>query len=284
VETEIDNCIPFLDLKIHNLNASSVTFSIYRKPTHTDRFITNSSFHSAQHKLASFNSMCYRLVNVPLSKENYEVEKSKILSIADINGFSPKLVLNLIKKHKDKKALRDLTSLTPLNTAADENFIFSKLSFYPGLTTRLNKIFNNFNINFIPSSKNFSLKYSLRSVKDKIDSGDLSGIYQLSCQDCSNVYIGQSERAVSKRFYEHYGFWYKKKRGFSSAADHMLENKHKFSFFNLVRHVPNSKFLDAYENINIYKRSHFLTNKENPNETRSCLFDLLEKLDPPLLS
>jgi hypothetical protein len=52
------------------LTNNKLGFKIFRKPTNTQRFIVNESHHSTQHKMAAFNSMMFRAVNVPMSTED----------------------------------------------------------------------------------------------------------------------------------------------------------------------------------------------------------------------
>jgi hypothetical protein len=45
MECELDGSLPFLDLKIIRDEEGNICFDVYRKPTHTDRFITSDSAH-----------------------------------------------------------------------------------------------------------------------------------------------------------------------------------------------------------------------------------------------
>ena len=71
VEVQELNSINFLDFTITNLNGKH-DFSIYHKPSHSDIVIHNSSAHPYSHKMADFNSFIHRLLNIPMSKENYD--------------------------------------------------------------------------------------------------------------------------------------------------------------------------------------------------------------------
>lgn len=67
VEKENENrTLNFLDLSITLVNDRHA-FDIYRKPTHTDTVIHNSSQHPPSHKHAAFHSMVHRLFSIPLS-------------------------------------------------------------------------------------------------------------------------------------------------------------------------------------------------------------------------
>ena len=87
LETENSGSIPFLDLRIMRKD-NKLEFGIYRKPTHVDNYIKNLSYNPRQHKHAILNSLTYRLVNIPLSKMEYEKELTHIIQVAYDNGFN----------------------------------------------------------------------------------------------------------------------------------------------------------------------------------------------------
>ena len=72
-ESEEDKKLNFLDLTLSRKNGR-IEFAIYRKPTTTNRYITNDSYSPIQHKLAAFHSMVHRLCKLPLSIANYTTE------------------------------------------------------------------------------------------------------------------------------------------------------------------------------------------------------------------
>ena len=147
-EEEINGRLPFLDLELIR-NETKIDFSIYRKSTTTDRFITSDSYHPKQHKLAAFHSMIHRLENIPLSETYYEKEKAKIIEIAAINGFDRKIIEKIINTAKRKKVKSDITTLTPIS---ENNLKWFKLSFHDGLSEKLANQFRKFNIKLIPCS------------------------------------------------------------------------------------------------------------------------------------
>lgn len=106
MEVEENGCIPYLDLMISK-NNKKLEFNIYRKEP-----IPTCSYHDPSHKAAAFHSMFHRLLNVPMSHENFEIEKKQIFKIAQENGYSEKFVSRIYSKHEKKKEIK--TSLTPL--------------------------------------------------------------------------------------------------------------------------------------------------------------------------
>lgn len=112
VEREESGRLPFLDLVLERNDRGGISFDIYRKPTSTDRYITVESHHYQSHKLAAFNSMVYRMCNIPLAVENYEIEKQRIYRIAKTNGYSTDAIESLIRKHKKRIRLKNITTLS----------------------------------------------------------------------------------------------------------------------------------------------------------------------------
>ena len=90
--------LPILDVLIHESN-EKIEFSVYRKPTTTDRYITRDSFYTYKNKIAAFHSSIYRLCRLPLFVSHYKNEYNRIVEIARINGFDQSLVDKLTRKH-----------------------------------------------------------------------------------------------------------------------------------------------------------------------------------------
>ena len=70
-------------------------------------YIKKEGFNPESHKQAIFNSLTFRLVNVPLSIEEY----NKIIEIAEKNGYRKQIIDKKIGKFKIQKQLRNTTTL-----------------------------------------------------------------------------------------------------------------------------------------------------------------------------
>ena len=86
--------------------------------------------------------------------------------------------------------------------------------------------------------------------KDKLNDQEKSGIYEIWCEDCDMVYIGQSCRSIKVRFEEHISKFRRKHFDTSANAAHMFHNKHDITIINLkllenVRHHRGLDFLDT---------------------------------------
>lgn len=69
IEKETNNSINFLDLKIQKDN-NKLSYQIYRKLTITDTVIPIDSKHPDETKLAAFNNMIHKLINIKKKKQN----------------------------------------------------------------------------------------------------------------------------------------------------------------------------------------------------------------------
>lgn len=89
-----------------------------------------------------------------------------------------------------------------------------------------------------------------------------SGIYQISCNDCNELYIGQTSRNINKRFDEHQKHIAKNRPTKSAVAAHALENNHTCTAENLslVKQVNTKYKLDAYESIYMDRNNGVLMN------------------------
>ena len=77
------------------------------------------------------------------------------------------------------------------------------MTYHPWMLNKLNKIFKPYNITLVPTNK-FSVKNLIHSnTKDKIQVQNKSGVYQIDCNDCDKIYIGQTKSNLKTRIKEH---------------------------------------------------------------------------------
>lgn len=262
-EEEQEGKLNFLDLNIMR-NDGKFEFDIFRKPTNSGRYITSDSYHSFQHKIASFHSMIYRALNIPMNDERFTNEIRRIKEIANINGYTEQLIEDLLIAHKRKKELRDHTSLNTIRDCDDTNQFWSSVCYYPVLTRNIRTTLNTFNIKMSEYSDK-KLKHLIGGSKDKINEKQQSGIYSIKCADCDKEYIGQCRRAIAKRYKEHDAHTRRMDVDKSSVARHMIDNNHSTneSNFKMLKRVNKYYELDAFESYFIHNN---LTNLMNEND------------------
>lgn len=282
-EKENNKSITFLDLKLERIE-NRIDFSVYRKPTSTDRYITEDSFCSFQHKTAAFHSMAHRLCKLPLSIKNFQSELEYMKNLAEINGFNKSLIEKIVKKHSKQIKMNNLSTLHAQNkTLQSKNVQRVSFTYTPTITNRLMSSFERENMSIVYNNNN-KLKCLLGSTKDKTPIEEKSGIYEISCSTCDAKYIGQTKRNIGTRFKEHLNCIKNRQIYKSSVAAHVFKpcdndeppHKVKEEFGDSVRLVKNVLFerkLDAYESLFIYK-NHNTMNADNGNII-STLFSII---------
>ncbi|XP_055622042.1 uncharacterized protein LOC129765657 [Toxorhynchites rutilus septentrionalis] len=198
VEKEKDGTLPFLDLYITRKEDNRLKFGIYRKPTSTDRYITSNSNHFGAQKQAAFHSMVYRLLNIPMERDDYIAEKNRIYHAAELNGYKRCFVEKILWKHEKKKWRKNNTTLEP----EKEQHKRISLPYYPKITNTVQSTLRKHGFHVVYKSES-TLKDLLCNLKDRIPPDEKSGIYQIPCKDCTSVYIGQTRRKFKIRLREH---------------------------------------------------------------------------------
>lgn len=259
---ENDN-INFLDLNI-SIKNSNHYFNIFRKPTYTDAVIPASSNHPISHKHAAFYNMIHRLVTLPLSPTDFYTELNTIKQIAINNGYSVKLIDTILNK---KQKLKIDHSLYTANCDGNDKIKYCRIKFINNVSYEINKL-------IIDRSKYKPAFYCSNNVgrlivnnKDKRERLDNSGVYKISCGDCSCEYVGQSGRSINKRIKEHISSW-KYGKSNSNFANHLLETGHTFNpkiNVKLLHMEEKSRKLNNLECLEI-NRSVFKNHTYNLND------------------
>lgn len=275
-EEEVDGKLNFLDLTVIRCN-NKFEFDIFRKPTNTGRYITFDSYHPFKHKIAAFHSMIFRAINTPLTEDRLANEMVRIKQIASINGYTEQLINELVNAHKRKRELRDHTTLSLINEEnsslnQSESLVWAGFNYNHEILPKIRPILNRFNIKISECSRG-KLMNIIGGSKDKIPAINQSGIYSIKCNCCDKIYIGQSKRAVIKRYKEHRYHTNCNDAEKSSVAKHMIENGHCFdqSGLKLIKRVDDFYKLNAFESFYINKNKNILMN-ENDGPIRNSIF------------
>ncbi|XP_055591564.1 uncharacterized protein LOC129743552 [Uranotaenia lowii] len=142
--------------------------------------------------------MAHRLFNIPMENSEFESEKERILLAANLNGYDEKFVYKILRKHERKRFRSNATTFKPEKEESQR----VSLPFHPPLTNGIRKILSNHGLKVAYKSSN-TLKDCLVSLKDKVPPEERSGIYEIPCEACPAVYIGQTRRKFKTRIKEH---------------------------------------------------------------------------------
>ena len=272
IENERDASINFSDLTITR-KQNNFEYSIYRKPTHTNITIPADSNHPTSQKLSAYNSMIHRAFSVPLSTDDFNKEINIIKDIATSNGYSHKMINQMLEKKRFKLAIN---SIFPQPQKVSK--LYTSLTYFGKLSEKVSKIITNSNQIDVAYRSHNSIGSVLLNVKHKPTFLEKSGIYKINCGECNAVYIGQTQRNLDIRYCEHLRAYRKKKPENSNFAKHLLEQNHKPALNN------NIELLHSCEN---YNKLNFLESLEikryqiDPQYT--LMNDQLDNLHSPLI-
>ena len=94
IETECNGKISFLDTLVSRRNGVIVV-DVYRKPTHTDRYLDFNSHHDRQHKVSTASTLLHRALNLPNSSVGKKRELNHVYAALESNGYPSRLIKNI---------------------------------------------------------------------------------------------------------------------------------------------------------------------------------------------
>ena len=192
VESEERASLPFLDTLVSRGEDGSLSTSVYRKPTHTDRLLHFGSYHPATHKAAVVRTLHTRATNICSDEETLQRERHHLKEVFRMNNYP----VDFVEKHRvgrDREATRPLPA--PLITVA--------APYYRGTSETIARLLKPHGIRLCHRPVN-TLRSLLMKVKDPTPQEERPGtIYKIPCQDCPAAYIGETGRSFNIRKTEH---------------------------------------------------------------------------------
>ncbi|CAH2088741.1 unnamed protein product [Euphydryas editha] len=198
-----DRSLPFLDVLISVRSDGSFGHSVYRKQTHTDRYLHGSSHHHPRH-LASVATTLINRAHDLCDDLHIQGELEHVREVLKWNGHKP------VKNKTCKQRIRP--------SEAQRQMAY--LPFVKGVTDRIGTLLKKqYNIKtvFTPLQK---IAQMMRSPKDRLPF-QCPGVYKIDCS-CGSSYIGQTKRPISTRVSEHIKAVKNNDPQKSAIAEHIL--------------------------------------------------------------
>ena len=190
LEIEHQKTLPFLDLLLIR-EGSKIKYTVYRKPTHTNRYLNAHSHHHPAQIQSVANTLISRSHKLT-QPDSRNIELKNIENILHQNGF---------QEHHIKKAILNLNNNTNKENTPNPETTNITLPYIKGTTDRISRILHkhNYRISFKPHQ---TIKDQLQNPKQKIPL-EHQGVYSIPCKDCPEKYVGQTNRRISARVREH---------------------------------------------------------------------------------
>ena len=201
-----------LDTLTTRNNEGHLSFTVYRKKTHTDQYLQFNSNQPLQHKLGVVKTLVHRANTICSSEESKLLELEHLKKVLSISGYT-----------KSAWATATTTNSRPPNpTTNRESKPFKgsvTLPFVGPVSEAVARCIRRtgVQVHFRPTN---TIRSRLVHPKDKTDPLEKSGVmYHIKCNDCPDDYVGETERILNARFQEHY-------RPSSSVGHHVDYRRH----------------------------------------------------------
>ncbi|KAI8509507.1 hypothetical protein Bbelb_133550 [Branchiostoma belcheri] len=168
----------------------------------TDHYLQWSSNHPVQQKLGIVRTLMHRARANTLIKDPAlrEAEKEKVI-VALRHCGCPEWALR--EGHNNSR--KDKSSKEQSKTGKQEHLPASYLvlPYIHGVTERLKRVYAKHNVSLY-SKPGFTLRNPLVRPNDPLAPSEKCGvIYKIKCEECGEVYVGETERSLGERTSEH---------------------------------------------------------------------------------
>ena len=135
LEREKDRHLPFLDLNVSRGVQGNLETSVYRKPTHTDKYLAFDSHHPICHKKSVAKTLLRRADCLPSSLDSRAEERKYVSNVLKANGYT-------------KTFLRNCRKPVTTSSTLDERKPVTGFVVIPYVTEPIERILNRHNVKF----------------------------------------------------------------------------------------------------------------------------------------
>ena len=193
IEEEENGKLPFLDAHIQRIDGS-LRMSVYRKPTHTGRYLAFTSHHPESAKRSVVQSLFRRVEYITLGDEEKQKEEQRIIEELTANHYPATFIKKVAKKDRKKLSTRKQTETT---------MAVASIPYIKGLSEGIQRVLAKLEIR--TTMKPVQSKWSFMCrAKDTIPPKESPGVvYAIGCLTCPKIYIGETNRTAKQRALEH---------------------------------------------------------------------------------
>ena len=215
-EMEKDRSLSFLDVKVAVRSDGSLSHCVYRKPTHTDRYLHATSHHHPRHLQSVMTSLKNRAYDL-CDPEHLERELDHVQEVLKNNGYA---VVNGRRKQQTLGRGHPKVSRQP-----------AYMPYVRGITDKIGTVLKKYSIPTV-YTPGIKVNNIVGTPKDVLPL-QTPGVYKVDCS-CGSSYIGQTKRTIADRVKEHIAAVKNRRTSKSAIAEHLLEagTNHWIEFHN----------------------------------------------------
>ena len=234
METEISNCLSFLDISVCNRERRST--SVYRKPTFTGLLTNFFSFTGYSYKVGLIRNLLYRAFHISSDWTIFHAEIEKIYKILLKNSYPRYLIDRVVKSFISKCVIKNNDVTTKDGNKESERTVrYYKLPYRGKFSEETQLKLDTISSRFCKSIKvklvftAFKIGQYL-SPKDRLPDKYRSWVvYKFICPGCNTRYIGETSLHLTTRSDQHL----RKKSQPSAVFKHLQSNSRCKELSNL---------------------------------------------------
>ena len=249
LEIEENNSLPFLDTLTTRVN-HHIKVEVYRKPTHTDRYLDFHSHHPIQHKKSVVNTLMDRANKIPSTLKGKQRERNRVNDTLLENNYPPMFIKQCEKAKTRSNQKRERNTISEQTNRSQPNR-FVTIPYVQGVSEKIGKALSREGVK-VAYKPIRTISQVFPRPKDRLADPQLKRnvVYKIPCKDCEFVYHGQTKRSFKKRKGEHRDAA-KNQDPNSKLARHVNNTGHSMDFENatIVTQEPNFNkrlFLEAW--------------------------------------
>ncbi len=218
MERETNNNLAFLDVNVKREPNGSFSTSVYRKPTHTNRYLQFDSYNPMAHKKAVVRTLVDRAKKLSNNDEMYNKEMNHIKESLSKNGYPAKLIRTCEHPRPGESG------------AIHQGKVV--LPYIKGVSEQISRTLSKYGIQVAHRCIK-KLRTCFKSAKDPVPETSQCGVvYKICCRDCDMKYIGQTKNSLSTRVGQHQAALRLMQPEKSALAEHAINCDHRIDWGN----------------------------------------------------
>lgn len=198
MEEERENQLPFLDVLVRKEGNNHLRTSVYRKPTHTDRYINFNSHHYPRVLRGTVQCLRDRAHNV-CDTSSRSAELRHLHNVFAMIGYPKRLTRRTLRQKPGAKQPTQEGEETGDEECEKPLFI----PYIKGVSEKIERVCHPLGVRVICKSQN-NLRQALMKVKStRPDDKKKRVVYEVPCAECNCVYVGETGQSLEMRLKEH---------------------------------------------------------------------------------
>ena len=272
MEVEEGGSLPFLDTRVTRKEDGKLDITVYRKQTHTDRYLHFRSHHPTHVKRGTVRCLYNCARCIAQQGQNLKEEEDHLMKAFMGNGYPRSFIRSASVPRPPREHDGETEEERPPTV---------HLPYVAGVSERIRRVCRDFNIRAVFKSGP-TLRSLLTKVKDPLPREKQANVvYEVPCT-CGKVYIGETTRRLGTRLKEHKDACIKGFTDKSAIAEHAWTEDHpiRWDDTRILQHASRSMELVVKEAICIRtapESSHF--NRDGGYDIPDCWITTYRKLE-----